>query len=57
MQFSSNTFTTFVPEEIRSAYDDLKQNEIAAQGPSAGVKALFSDEPEQLSFSFKLPKE
>lgn len=56
MQFSSSTFTTLVPEEVRSAYDDLLQREIAAQDPTVGVKALFNDEPEQLSFSFTFPK-
>lgn len=56
MQFSSNTLTKLVPEEVRSAYDDLVQQEVAAQDPAVGIKALFNDEPEQLSFSFTFPK-
>ena len=42
--------------ETRAAFDQFLQEELAALSPEEGVKKLYSDEPEQLSFHFDIPK-
>jgi hypothetical protein len=51
---TSNKIT--MPEEMRMAFDQILQQETAAQGPERQVEILFNTEPEQLSFQFKFPK-
>jgi hypothetical protein len=54
MNFSLTSSKKFIPDDIRAAFKDIVQKEIAAQDPAQGVKLL--KEPDQLEFNFTMSK-
>jgi len=56
MNFSFSSNKILFPDEMKTAFNDLIQKQIAAEGPERQVEMLFNTEPEQLSFHFEIPK-
>ena len=57
MNFSYTSTKVFLPEELRTAFNDFLQEQVATEGPERQVEMLFNTEPEQLSFHFEVPKQ
>lgn len=46
----------FCTEDLRAAFKEVIQKEIAARNPSEAVEQLYQDEPEQQRFSITFSK-
>lgn len=57
MTFSLSSHDKLVPEDLRTAFADLVQQEIDTRDPAQGAKLLYEEEPRQLEFHFSFAKQ